>query len=397
MSMPNAGQNPGMDPDTFEQFHGQLTHYVRERLIPAEDDVIAANAIPADLLDEMRQMGLFGLTMPEEYGGAGMNISQYITSIHTVSYAMPAFRSTISINLGMVCSAIKNAGTAEQKDEWLPRLAAGEIASFGLTEPGSGSDSAAMATTAVRSGNGYVLNGTKRYITNAPFAKMALIMARTSKETLAKNAHVSAFLVPLDTPGITRGKSDKKMGQSGSHIGDIIMDDVHVPGDALLGGEEGKGFAIAMQSLDNGRLSVGAAATAYARRILDTATRYATERKAFGEPIAQFQLIQAMLADSQAEIYASECMMRDAIAKADRGEKILMEAASFKMFASEMCGRVADRCVQIHGGAGYLAEYAAERFFRDSRIYRIYEGTTQIMQLVIAKQMLRDFASGAQA
>jgi len=389
--------NPGMDPETFEQFHGQLKRYVRDRLIPAEDEVIAADAIPEDLLGEMREMGLFGLTMPEEYGGAGMNLSQYIASIHTISYAMPAFRSTISINLGMVCSAIKNAGTPEQKAEWLPRLAAGEIASFGLTEPGSGSDSAAMATTAIRSGNGYVLNGTKRYITNAPFAKMALIMARTSKETLAKNAHVSAFLVPLDTPGITRGKSDKKMGQSGSHIGDIIMEDVHVPGDALLGGEEGKGFAIAMQSLDNGRLSVGAAATAYARRILDSATRYATERKAFGEPIAQFQLIQAMLADSQAEIYASECMMRDAIAKADRGEKILMEAASFKMFASEMCGRVADRCVQIHGGAGYLAEYSAERFFRDSRIYRIYEGTTQIMQLVIAKQMLRDFASGAQA
>jgi acyl-CoA dehydrogenase len=184
------------------------------------------------------------------------------------------------------------------------------------------------------------------------------------------------------------------MGQQGSHIGDIIMEDVVVPGSALLGGEEGRGFATAMQSLDNGRLSVGAAATAYARRMLDTAIRYANERKAFGEPIAQFQLIQAMLADSQAEIYAAECMMRDAIAKADAGRKVLMEAAAFKMFASEMCGRVADRCVQIHGGAGYLAEYEAERFFRDARIYRIYEGTTQIMQLVIAKQMLRDFAAG---
>ena len=388
--------NPGMDADVFEQFLDQLKRYVRERLVPAEADVIAQDRIPDDLLDEMREMGLFGLTMPEEYGGAGMNVSQYIETIHTLSYAMPAYRSIVSINLGMVCSAIKNGGTEEQKATWLPRLAAGEIASFGLTEPGSGSDSAGLQTTAVRSGNGYVLNGTKRYITNAPFAKVALIMARTSKENLPRNAHVSAFLVPMDTAGVTVGKSDKKMGQSGSHIADIILEDVFVPGDALLGGEEGKGFATAMQSLDNGRLSVGAASTAYARRILDTAVRYATERKAFGEPIANFQLIQAMLADSQAEIYAAECMMRDAIRKADEGRKILLEAAAFKMFASEMCGRVADRCVQVHGGAGYLAEYEAERFFRDSRIYRIYEGTTQIMQLVIAKQMLRDFAAGAQ-
>ncbi len=389
----------GMDAETFAQFLDQLERYVRERLIPAEPEVIAHDGIPPDLMREMVDMGLFGLTMPEQFGGAGMSTSQYIETIHTLSYAMPAYRSTISINVGMVCSAIRNGGTPEQQAHWLPRLAAGEIAAFGLTEPGSGSDSAGLQTTAVRSGNGYVLNGTKRYITNAPFAKVGLIMARTSRENLPRNAHVSAFLVPLDTQGVSRGKSDRKMGQPGSHIGDLVFDDVVVPGDALLGGEEGRGFATAMQSLDNGRLSVGAASTAYARRILDTAVRYATERKAFGEPIANFQLIQAMLADSYAEIYAAQCMMRDAIARADatsgRGGNVLKEAAAFKMFASEMCGRVADRCVQIHGGAGYLAEYEAERFFRDARIYRIYEGTTQIMQLVIAKQMLRDFAAGA--
>ncbi len=384
----------GMDADVFAQFLDQLDRYVRERLVPAEPEVIANDGIPDTLRQEMAAMGLFGLTMPEEFGGAGMNVSQYIETIHTLSYAMPAYRSIISINIGMVCSAIKNAGTPEQKAQWLPRLAAGDIAAFGLTEPGSGSDSAGLQTSAVRQGNGYVLNGTKRYITNAPYAQMGLIMARTAKDNLPKNAHVSAFLVPLDTPGVSRGKSDRKMGQSGSHIGDLIFDNVFVPGDALLGGEEGRGFATAMQSLDNGRLSVGAASTGYARRMLDTATRYATERKAFGEPIANFQLIQAMLSDSYAEIYAAQCMMRDAIAKADAGTKILKEAAAFKMFASEMCGRVADRCVQIHGGAGYLAEYEAERFFRDARIYRIYEGTTQIMQLVIAKQMLREFAAG---
>jgi acyl-CoA dehydrogenase len=384
----------GMDADIFAAFTEQLERYVRERLIPAEKDVIAADRIPDDIMAEMRDMGLFGLTMPVEYGGAGMNVSQYVESIRILSYALPAYRSITSINLGMVCSAIKNGGTAEQKAHWLPRLAAGEIASFGLTEPGSGSDSAAMRTTAKRSGNGYVLNGTKRYITNAPFANVALIMARTNSEALPKNAHVSAFLVPMDTPGVSVGSPDRKMGQSGSQIADIVMEDVHVSGDALVGGTEGIGFRLAMQSLDNGRLSVAAAGAGYARRILDTAVRYATERTAFGEPISNFQLIQAMLADSEAEIYAAECMIADACRRADAGKKTLVQAAAAKMFSSEMCGRVADRCVQIHGGAGYLAEYEAERFFRDARIYRIYEGTTQILQLVIAKQMLRDFAAG---
>lgn len=383
----------GMDPELFEQFIEQLHRYVRERLIPAEREIIETDQIPEAIVQEMRDMGLFGLTMPEEYGGAGMNITQYARTINTLSYAMPAFRSIISINIGMVCSALKNGGTEEQKAHWLPRLAAGEIASFGLTEPGSGSDSAAMQTMAVRKGNGWVINGTKRYITNSPMAKVALIMARTSKESLPKNAHVSAFLVPMDTPGISVGKSDKKMGQSGSHIADIIMEDVELPADALLGNEEGKGFITAMKSLDNGRISVGAAATGYARRALDSALRYANERKAFGEPIANFQLIQQMLADSEIEIYAAEAMMADVTARADAGENVLRKAAAFKVFASEMCGRVVDRVVQVYGGAGYLAEYDAERFFRDARIYRIYEGTTQILQLQIAKHMLREWAA----
>jgi len=385
--------NPGMDPEVFEQFIEQLERYVRERLIPAEREVIEADEIPSAIVQEMREMGLFGLTMPEEYGGAGMNITQYARTIHALSYAAPAFRSLISINIGMVCSALKNGGTDAQKAEWLPRLAAGEIACFGLTEPGSGSDSAGMQTTAVKSGNGWVLNGTKRYITNSPHARLALIMARTTKENLPKNAHVSAFLVPTDTPGVAIGKSDRKMGQSGAHIADVIMEDVRLPADALLGLEEGKGFGFAMQSLDNGRISVGAMATAMARRALDSAIRYANERKAFGEPIANFQLIQQMLAESEIEIYAAEAMMKDVTARADAGENVLRKAAAFKVFASEMCGRVVDRVVQVYGGAGYLAEYDAERFFRDARVLRIYEGTTQILQLQIAKHMLREWAA----
>ena len=389
----NSAINPGMDPEIFEQFIEQLDRYVRERLIPAERDVIANDRIPDDILQEMKDMGLFGLSIPEEYGGAGLNLTQYARTVQVMSYAAPAFRSIFSINIGMFNSAIKNGGTPEQKAEWWPRLAGGEIACFGLTEPGSGSDSAAMQTTARQDGNGWVLNGTKRYITNAPHANVALIMARTEKEALPKNAHVSAFIVPMNTPGVSTGTPDKKMGQAGAHISDVILEDVHVSGDALLGGETGKGFMFAMKSLDNGRVSVGAASCGYARRALDSALRYATERKAFGEPIANFQLIQQMLAESETEIYAAECMMADVTARADRGENILRKAAAFKVFASEMCGRVVDRVVQIYGGAGYLAEYDAERFFRDARIYRIYEGTTQILQLQIAKHMLREFAA----
>ncbi len=393
----STAPNPGMDADIFDQFLDQLERYVRERLIPAEADVIADDRIPDEIVAEMKDMGLFGLTVPEDFGGAGLNTTQYAKVVHAMAYAAPAFRSIFSINVGMFNSAIKNGGTDAQKAEWWPQVAEGKIACFGLTEPGSGSDSAAMQTTARPDpdGNGWILNGTKRYITNAPHAEVGLIMARTEKEALPKNAHVSAFIVPMDTPGVTVGRADKKMGQAGSHIADIILEDVHVPGDALLGGETGKGFRFAMMSLDNGRISVGAASTGYARRALDSALRYANERKAFGEPIANFQLIQQMLAESETEIYAAECMMADVTARADAGENILRKAAAFKVFASEMCGRVVDRVVQVYGGAGYLAEYDAERFFRDARIYRIYEGTTQILQLQIAKHMLREYAAQA--
>jgi acyl-CoA dehydrogenase len=386
--------NPGMDADTFDQFIDQLRRYVRERLIPAEREIIEKDAIPDDIVAEMREMGLFGITIPEEYGGTGMSIAQYTRTIRELAYAMPCFRSIISITIGMFASAMKNGATEEQRREWLPRMAAGTIAAFGLTEPGSGSDSAGMQTMAVRSGNGWVLNGTKRYITNAPQAEVALIMARTSKEPLPKNAHVSAFIVPMNTPGVSVGTSDKKMGQAASHIADIIMEDVQLPADALLGEEEGKGFITAMRSLDNGRLSVAAASAGYARRALDAALRYAGERKAFGEPIANFQLIQQMLAESEIEIYASTTMLEDSARRADRGENVLRQAAATKVFASEACGRIVDRVVQIFGGAGYLAEYEAERFFRDARVYRIYEGTTQILQLQIAKHMLREFNAG---
>jgi len=391
--MPDNTTAKGMDEDSFEAFLDQLRRYITERLIPAEEQVIADNRVPEEIMKEMRDIGLFSLTTPEEFGGADMNASQYIRTAREMGRPAPAFRAAMSINTGMFTTAVKNGGTPEQKAEWLSRSAEGEVACFGLTEPDSGSDAAGLLTSAVRDGDHYVLNGTKRYITNAPFAKIGLIMARTNHENLPRNQHVSAFLINMDAPGVSVGSPDAKMGQRGALIADIVLEDVRVPVSALLGGEEGKGFTAAMMALDSGRLSVGAAALGLAERALQTGLRYAHERKAFGTPIVEFQLIQAMLADSKADIYAAECMMLDACRRADTGVRVSMEASCFKMFATEMCGRVVDRVVQIHGGAGYLSEYEAERLFRDARIYRIYEGTTQIQQLVIAKQMMRNFAA----
>lgn len=385
----------GMEKDAFEAFATQLERYVRERLVPAEGELEKLDRVPGDIVDEFRRMGLFGLTTPPEYGGAGMNVAQYAETIRILSWAAGAFRAIISINIGMACSALLKQGAPAQKDYWLPKLADGAIAAFALTEPDSGSDAAALKTYARRDGDDYIISGSKRYITNAPFADLIIVLARTNRDALPKNAHVSAFLVPARTPGVSIGKAEAKLGNAGSQIADVAFEDVRVPRSALLGGEEGAGFRAAMQSLDTGRICIAAAAVGYAARILDCGLRYSLERKAFGETIASFQLIQAMLADSKAELYAAECMVADAAAKADKGLRVSAEASCAKMFASETCGRIADRVVQIHGGAGYLKEYKAERFFRDARIFRIYEGTTQIQQLVIAKNMIRSM-EGAQ-
>lgn len=380
-----------MDQDTYSIFLDTLKRYVKERLVPAEEEVIEANEISQTLLDEMQNLGLFSLSIPEQYGGAGMKPSQYLNAIVELSWASPAFRTVMSIGNGIVGSALIKSATEAQKQQWLGAISEGLITSFAITEPDSGSDSAALRASAVKDGDDYVLNGVKRYITNATSAGMILVVARTSPDKLPKNAHISAFLVPSDTPGVSIGSADKKMGQQGSHIADVILEDVRLPKSALLGEQEGNGFQVAMNSLDHGRLSVAAASLGYSKRALDSAIRYGLQRKAFGEPITNFQLTQAKIADSQADIYAMDCMLRDAAEKLDAGGDIRLEASCTKMFASEACGRIVDRVVQIYGGAGYLREYDAERFYRDSRIFRIFEGTTEIMQLVIAKTVLREY------
>jgi acyl-CoA dehydrogenase len=339
----------------------------------------------------MRALGLFGLTTPEEYGGLGLSSAEEIELVMELCWASAAFRSSVGINLGLGSQSILRDGTPEQRAYWLPKIASGEvITSFCLTEPDSGSDSAALRTLAIRDGDGYVLNGTKRYITNAPVAGLFLVMAKTSRERLPGNKHISAFLVPAGTPGVVVGKKDRKMGQSGAWSADVHFEDARVPADSIIGGIEGQGFATAMKSLDRGRISVASVCVGQGRRILHEAVRYARERKQFGKAIGEFQLVQAMLADSQADLYAAECMVRDTARRYDSGERVSLQASCTKMFASEMVGRIADRAVQIHGGAGYMRDSAVERFYRDVRLFRIYEGTTQIQQLIIGRELMRD-------
>ena len=383
-----------MDEDTYNLFLDTLKRYVKERMVPAENEVIEANEIPAHIIEEMQELGLFGLNIAEQYGGAGMSASQYLNALTEMSWAAPAYRAIMAIGNGIVNTALSKNGTPEQREKWLPAIANGAVAAFAITEPGSGSDSAAMRSMAVKTADGYILNGVKRYISNAPFADVILVIARTSTEDLPRNGHISAFLVPTDTAGVSIGKPDKKMGQQGAQIADVILEDVHLPVSALLGDQEGNGFQVAMNSLNNGRLSVAAASLGTSKRALDSAIRYGMQRTAFGEQVTSFQLTQAKIADSQADIYAMECMLRDAASKLDQGLDIRLEAACVKMFASEACGRIVDRVVQIYGGAGYIQDYDAERFFRDARLYRIFEGTTEIMQLVIARTVLQQYEKG---
>jgi len=296
--------------------------------------------------------------------------------------------------VGIGSQGILMDGTPEQKDRWLPPLASGElIASFALTEPESGSDAASIRTRARRgsddSGEHYVIDGSKRFITNAPEAGVFTLMARTNPQHKGA-AGITAFIVDAKTPGISLGRIDRKMGQKGAHTCDVIFDGVRVPAANIIGGVEGRGFKTAMKVLDKGRIHIAAVCVGVAERLLRDTLRYAIERKQFGQAIAEFQLVQAMLADSRTELYAARTMVLDAARRRDAGEDVSTEAACCKYYASEMVGRVADRAVQIHGGAGYVADNGIERYYRDVRLFRIYEGTSQIQQIVIARGMVKE-------
>lgn len=380
------------DPETLQLLLDSIARFVSERLVPAEGHVAETDQIPDDIVKDMKDLGLFGMSIPEAYGGMGLTMEEEVMAGFEIARTSPAFRSLFATNNGIGAQGIVIDGTEAQKTHYLPRMVTGEIiGSFALTEPDSGSDAASLRTTAVKDRDHYCLNGTKRYITNAPEAGIFTVMARTDGSKKGADG-ISAFIVEKGTPGVSLGNIDKKMGQKGAHTCDVMFDNVLVPVSNLIGGKEGVGFKTAMKVLDKGRINIAAASVGAAERILADALRYARERKQFGKPIGEFQLIQAMLADSHAEIYAARCMVIDAARKRDEGKNVGTEAACAKMFASEMCGRVADRAVQIFGGAGYLAEYGIERFYRDVRLFRIFEGTTQIQQLVIARNLLRDAA-----
>ncbi|WP_088156037.1 acyl-CoA dehydrogenase family protein [Achromobacter xylosoxidans] len=377
-----------LDTETLNLLLDAVRRFVHERLIPAEDELAESGQVPPDIVNEMRELGLFGLSISPDHGGLGLTMEEEVRVVFELGQTSPAFRSLAGTNIGIGSQAIVLAGTDEQRTRYLPKLASGElIGSFALTEPDAGSDAMALRLSAVRDGDSYVLNGTKRYITNAPIAGLFSVMARTAPERRANS--ISCFLVEAGTPGLSIGKPDKKMGQAGALTSDVVFDNCRVPASALLGGEEGNGFRTSMRVLDKGRLHISALCVGIADRLLSDAVKYAIDRKQFGQPIAEFQLIQAMIADSQAELYAARCMVLDAARMRDRGENTTMQAACCKLYATEMVGRVADRAVQIHGGAGYMSEYAVERFYRDVRLFRIFEGTSQIQQLVIARETIK--------
>lgn len=377
-----------LDAETRDQFIDTLRRFVTERLRPLEAQVAENDKVPDAIVQEMRDLGLFGISIPEEYGGLDLSMEDECLVVFELGRASPAFRSEIGTNVGIGSQGLVMFGTDAQKARWLPGVASGEVVtSFALTEPEAGSDSASVQTRAILDGDAYVLNGSKRYITNAAKAGLFTVMARSNPDVKGGGG-VSAFLVPSNLPGITVGKPEKKMGQHGAQIHDITFDNVRVPVENRLG-NEGEGFKVAMQVLDKGRLHIAALCVGVAERLIADSVAYAGERKQFGQALAQFQLIQGMIADMKTECMAARALVMEGARKRDRGENIVLEAAAAKYFASEMVGRVADKAVQIFGGAGYVADYGIERLYRDVRIFRIYEGTSQVQQIVIARETMK--------
>ncbi len=380
-----------LDQETLSQLISTTKRFVKERLIPCEDHIAETDLIPQKIIEEMRQLGLFGLTIPEKYGGLGLNTEEECLVVMELGHTAPAFRSVIGTNNGIGSQGIVMDGTENQKQVYLPQLASGSlIGSFALTEPDSGSDAASLQTKAIREGNHFVLNGTKRWITNAPSANLFTVFART--DPLKKQSRgISAFLVDSKSSGITLSKPYKKMGQQGAHVCDVIFEDCKVPADNIIGGPNqlNRGFITAMKTLDRGRIHISALAVGCAKRLIDMSLNFALNRSQFGEPIAHFQLVQAMLAESQAECFAAESMVMEAARRRDRGENVNTLASACKLFTSEMVGRVADRAVQIHGGSGYIEEYPVARFYRDVRLFRLYEGTSEIQKTIIARNMVQ--------
>jgi acyl-CoA dehydrogenase len=380
--------------EDLEDILASVRRFVRERVVPIEQEIDEKDEVPEAIRQAAKDMGLFGFALPEEHGGLGLGMEQESRLVMELGYTTPSLRSMFGTNNGIAGHVLMLGGTAAQQAEWLPRIASGDVvASFALTEPEAGSDPADLVTTARQDGDGWVLNGTKRYITNAPLADLFLVFARTDPD--AKGAKgISCFLVPRDTPGLEVGPKDHKMGQFGAWTADVLLNDARVPAASLVGGEEGlhRGYYTAMGCLAHGRVHIAALCVGMAERLVDESVAYAQERKQGGKPIASFQLVQGLIADSQTDYLAGRSIVLEVARAFDAGTDKMLGPSCAKYFASEMVGRVADRAVQIHGGAGYMRGVPVERMFRDARLFRIYEGTSQIQQVIIARQILGEAA-----
>jgi acyl-CoA dehydrogenase len=380
-----------VDEADFVEIAGSVRRFVRERVLPREAEIDERDEVPAELVQACKEMGLFGYALPAEYGGLGLSMEQESRLVFELGYTTPALRSLFGTNNGIAGRTVLLGGTEQQRESWLPRLASGEVvASFALTEADAGSDPAGLRTAAVPDGDGWVIDGAKRYITNAPVADVFMVFARSDPAATGA-AGITAFLVPASAAGLAVGARDHKMGQLGAWTADVYFDQVRVPADAVVGGEAGvgRGYATAMRSLGHGRLQIAALCVGMAGRLVDEMVGYARERHQGGRPIGEFQLVQGLIADSVTDHLAGRSLVLEMSRAYDTSADTRLGPSAAKYFASEMVGRVADRAVQVHGGAGYMRGVPVERFYRDARLFRIYEGTSQIQQLVIARQALK--------
>lgn len=385
-----TGPMSDVSDDDFREILAQTRQFVRTAVVPREAEILAEDKVPDDLRDQAKAMGLFGYAIPQEWGGLGLNIAQDVELAMELGYTSLALRSMFGTNNGIAGQVLVGFGTDEQKARWLEKIASGEVvASFALTEPGAGSNPSGLKTKAVRDGDSWVINGSKQYITNAPVANLFIVFART-RPADANGAGIAVFLVPADTPGVEIGVKDAKMGQEGAWTSDVNFTDVRVGDDTLIGGSEDIGYRAAMTSLARGRIHIAALAVGSAQRALDESVTYAATATQGGTPIGNFQLVQAMLADQQTGVMAGRALARDAARKWVDDEDRRIAPSVAKLFCTEMAGNVADLAVQVHGGAGYMRGVPVERIYREVRLLRLYEGTSEIQRLIVGGGLVKE-------
>jgi acyl-CoA dehydrogenase len=374
--------------DDFREILAQTRHFVRTAVVPREQEIVADDRVPDDLREQAEKMGLFGYAIPQEWGGLGLNLAQDVELAMELGYTSLALRSMFGTNNGIAGQVLVGFGTDEQKARWLEPMASGLVASFALTESGAGSNPSGLRTKAVRDGSDWIINGQKRFITNAPIADLFIVFART-RPADDDGPGIAVFLVPADTPGVEVGAKDAKMGQEGAWTADVNFTDVRVADEALIGGNEDIGYRAAMTSLARGRVHIAALAVGTAQRALDESVAYAATATQGDTPIGDFQLVQAMLADQQTGVLAGRALVRDTARRWVTGEDRRIAPSAAKLFCTEMVGRVADLAVQIHGGSGYMREVPVERIYRDVRLLRLYEGTSEIQRLIIGSNLVK--------